>query len=89
VVELIVINSLAVGFLFGLIAGLGGQAYTYMVIKVRLSIKGLLPWRLMGFLEDTHRLGLLRQIGPVYQFRHAELREQLITSYYHKAEQGR
>ncbi|MDF5754668.1 hypothetical protein [Spongiactinospora sp. TRM90649] len=36
-----------------------------------------LPWRLMRFLDDAHRVGLLRAVGPVYQFRHAELRDHL------------
>jgi hypothetical protein len=29
-----------------------------------------LPWRLLPFLDDCVATGLLRQIGPVYQFRH-------------------
>lgn len=35
------------------------------------------PLRLSAFLADAHRLGILRQVGPVYQFRHARLRERL------------
>jgi hypothetical protein len=31
----------------------------------------------MAVLEDRHRLGLLRAIGPAYQFRHAELQDHL------------
>jgi hypothetical protein len=31
----------------------------------------------MGFLDDAHRLGLLRTAGSVYQFRHAELQDHL------------
>ncbi|MFC5827192.1 hypothetical protein [Nonomuraea insulae] len=36
------------------------------------GVTGLLP-----FLDDMHRLGLLRTVGPVYQFRHAELQDHL------------
>jgi hypothetical protein len=36
-----------------------------------------LPWRLMAFLADAHRRGVLRQAGAVYQFRHAELQRRL------------
>jgi NACHT domain len=35
------------------------------------------PWRLMRVLQDAHRLGLLRSIGPTYQFRHIELQDHL------------
>ena len=35
------------------------------------------PWRVMAVLEDCHRLGLLRTVGPIYQFRHAELQDHL------------
>jgi hypothetical protein len=29
----------------------------------------------MDFLDDTYRLGLLRTVGPAYQFRHAEFQD--------------
>ena len=35
------------------------------------------PWRVMPMLEDCLRLGLLRTVGPVYQFRHAALQDHL------------
>jgi hypothetical protein len=31
----------------------------------------------MDFLDDAHRLGLLRTVGPIYQFRHADLHDHL------------
>ncbi|MEJ2855874.1 MULTISPECIES: hypothetical protein [unclassified Saccharothrix] len=34
-----------------------------------------MPWRLMGFMEDAHRRGVLRQVGGSYQFRHLRLQE--------------
>lgn len=37
----------------------------------------LLPRQLMPFLDDCRRLGLLRAVGPVYQFRHAEFHDHL------------
>jgi hypothetical protein len=43
----------------------------------QLARTGGLPWRLTAFLEDAHRLGVLRQAGTVYQFRHARLRDRL------------
>ncbi|GAT65838.1 NTPase [Planomonospora sphaerica] len=39
-----------------------------------------LPVRLIPFLDDMHRLGLLRTTGPVYQFRHAELHDHLAAA---------
>lgn len=42
-----------------------------------LTIRGRLPWKTMEFLDDAHRLGLLRTAGMVYQFRHAELQDHL------------
>ncbi|WP_156926168.1 NACHT domain-containing protein [Glycomyces arizonensis] len=33
-----------------------------------------LPLRLMRFLEDAHRRGVLRQVGATYEFRHGELK---------------
>jgi hypothetical protein len=80
-IKVVIFNSIAFGLLFGLIAGLSGQGYAYLICKVHLSVKGSLPWRLMDFLEDSHRLGLLRQVGPIYQFRHAGLQDRLATYY--------
>jgi len=42
-----------------------------------LAWRGLLPWRIMTFLEDACRRGVLRKVGPVYQFRHARLQARL------------
>ncbi|KOX19813.1 hypothetical protein ADK67_32595 [Saccharothrix sp. NRRL B-16348] len=33
-----------------------------------------LPWRLLAFLEDAERRGVLRRVGASYQFRHQRLR---------------
>ncbi|MEU4239372.1 hypothetical protein [Actinoplanes sp. NPDC026619] len=41
------------------------------------SLSGELPFRLMTFLDDAHRRGVLRQVGAVYQFRHARLQAYL------------
>ncbi|GAB3275321.1 NACHT domain-containing protein [Actinocorallia lasiicapitis] len=50
---------------------------TYRMTVLTYALRGRLPLRLMPFLEDAHRLGLVRQIGPVYQFRHADLQDRL------------
>lgn len=38
-----------------------------------------LPWGLMAFLADAHRRGILRQVGAVYQFRHATIQDRLVA----------
>jgi serine/threonine protein kinase len=53
---------------------------TYTVNRICLALRGQLPWRLMAFLTDAHRRGVLRQSGGVYQFRHARLQHQLAGS---------
>ncbi|WP_431912185.1 hypothetical protein [Nonomuraea jabiensis] len=68
------------GFLQGLIIGLAGGLVTgkhhawlvFTIAVLRLAMLRRLPRRLMPFLDDAHRLGLLRAVGPIYQFRHAE-----------------
>jgi hypothetical protein len=56
---------------------LASASGAWLACCVLLSSRGRLPLRLMGFLEDAHRRGVLRQAGGVYQFRHALLQERL------------
>jgi len=70
----------AVGF--GVCVGFGLSAFktlwpSYIFARGVLATSGLLPWSIMGFLEDAHRRGVLRQVGAVYQFRHIELQHRL------------
>jgi len=55
--------------------GVGTAAAAYIITTVILWKRHLLPLRLMRFLDDAHRLGLLRAVGPAYQFR--ELQDHL------------
>jgi hypothetical protein len=45
------------------------------------SLLRVAPLPLMSFLRDAHRLGILRQVGPVYQFRHIDLQDHLAKMY--------
>jgi hypothetical protein len=45
--------------------------------RVWLPLTGRLPWSVVGFLDDACRRGVLRQVGAVYQFRHARLQDHL------------
>lgn len=49
----------------------------YLITTRHLAEQGKCPRDLMDFLDDAHRLGLLRVVGPVYQFRHADLQDHL------------
>ncbi|MGP3985328.1 NACHT domain-containing protein [Streptomyces sp. 3N207] len=49
----------------------------FTLARVWCTCHGQLPWRLMDFLRDAHRRGVLRQAGGVYRFRHIELRNRL------------
>ncbi|WP_188192270.1 hypothetical protein [Nonomuraea sp. SYSU D8015] len=48
-----------------------------IVFGTGLALARRLPWRVMNFLDDCHRLGLLRAVGQIYQFRHAALHDHL------------
>lgn len=49
----------------------------YLATVCILHCQRRVPLQLMSFLDDAHRLGLLRLTGPVYQFRHAKLQDRL------------
>lgn len=49
----------------------------FLTARTWLWVVGATPLRLMTFLDDAHKLGVLRQTGPHYQFRHALLQERL------------
>jgi hypothetical protein len=74
-------HALAIGLAFGLVAGHHHAWMAYVIATQKLARSEHLPRALMSFLDDSHRLGLLRAVGPIYQFRHAELHEHLATTY--------
>ena len=74
------VAGIVAGIIFGIMSG-GHRAWLmYVVATTRLARRRLLPRNLMGFLDDCHRLGLLRAVGPIYQFRHAELQDHLAST---------
>ncbi|MGW3618574.1 NACHT domain-containing protein [Micromonospora arida] len=72
-------ESIYIGVVTGFTAGVMAPSawFGYRVAHAILALNGDLPWQLMQFLSDAHRLGVLRQIGPIYQFRHLRLQESL------------
>ncbi|WP_344955916.1 NACHT domain-containing protein [Actinomadura miaoliensis] len=85
------VNGVSYGLLFGLtfalMIGLRSCSGTYLVALLYLRSRRMAPLRLMRFLEDAHRLGLLRQTGTVHQFRNAKLQDRLAA--HHTSGAGR
>jgi hypothetical protein len=70
--------GLAAGLTVGLVAACVQTSYgAFAIARFWLAVTGCLPWHLMRFLDEAHRLGVLRQAGAVYQFRHIELQRHL------------
>ncbi|WP_158853358.1 hypothetical protein [Saccharothrix deserti] len=67
-----------------LVVALNASAWAhYTSARLSLAARGRLPRRLQAFLADAHRLGILRQVGSVYQFRHARLQNHLAAGHAH------
>ncbi len=69
--------GLAYELVLGLVATFASASTAFHLAVGLRAAQGRLPWRVVGFLDDAYRLGLLRVVGPVYQFRHAELQDHL------------
>jgi hypothetical protein len=68
---------LLLGLITGLVLWLGFAWPRFALARLWLCTCGRLPWRLMHFLDDAHRRGVLRQVGAEYQFRHTRLHDDL------------
>ncbi|HZB32484.1 MAG TPA: hypothetical protein VE465_20165 [Streptosporangiaceae bacterium] len=55
--------------------------FRFVVARCLLAARGRLPWRLVPFLDDARERGLLRRVGPVYEFRHPLLLDVLGDEY--------
>ncbi|WP_327588200.1 NACHT domain-containing protein [Nonomuraea sp. NBC_00507] len=75
--DVAIVGGLLLGLLFGTMLGRHHAWLAYKLTVPRLASQGRLPLRAMAFLDDAHRLGLLRTEGPYYQFRHIELQQHL------------
>ncbi len=81
-------TGLVVGLVVGPPCALAGAAAKtawgpYTLTRHWLALRRQLPRDLAGFLaaaHDPHEAGVLRRIGPVYQFRHVELQRRLAGS---------
>jgi hypothetical protein len=73
------------GLVFGLGTGLTSgicvpQFFAAAVAQAYLAVRYRVPFRLVRFLEDARARHLIRAVGPVYQFRHALVRDRLAGS---------
>ncbi|GLY97972.1 NACHT domain-containing protein [Actinoplanes sp. NBRC 103695] len=71
-----VTTSLIVGVAYGLISSAWGW---FQLARLHFAMREQLPWSIMAFLRDANQRAVLRQIGGIYQFRHAFLRDRLAT----------
>jgi hypothetical protein len=63
-----------IGLVVGLRVGLLNTSWGgFAIARVWLALRRRLPLRVMAFLDDAHRRGVLRQVGAAYQFRHANI----------------
>jgi hypothetical protein len=65
------------GIVFSLLSHSSGQIW---IAALWLRIRTATPLRIIRFLEDAHRRGILRTVGTLYQFRHASLQDRLAES---------
>jgi hypothetical protein len=76
--------GLDLGFAYGTVYAIAAISFTawyrFIIARIWFRLSGRLPWQLLAFLADAHRRGLLRQVGAVYQFRHARLQDRLIQA---------
>jgi hypothetical protein len=79
-VELALIIGLLGGLPAGLAAVLSSAWPGYLIARLLLASRRQLPLRLSTFLDDAHRMGILRRSGAVYQFRHATLQDHLAAN---------
>jgi hypothetical protein len=73
-----IVFGVGVAVVIGLGMGLRASAtWPTSLAFMQLARRWRTPLRIMRLLEDAHQRGVLRTIGPVYQFRHARLQDRL------------
>ena len=88
VAGLVSVSVLGLGFVFvaglvvGLLTGVGihlatSPTWSSALAMAQLAREWDTPVRLMKFLDDAGERGVLRTVGPAYQFRHARLQDRL------------
>jgi hypothetical protein len=70
-------GGLVIGLLAGFVTVQRSAAWSSSLASAQLALRWHTPVRLMRFLDDARQRGVLRTVGPVYQFRHARLQDRL------------
>ncbi|MBG0819417.1 NACHT domain-containing protein [Planomonospora sp. ID91781] len=77
-------TDIGLGILVGSSAGIAQRPrHAWLASRITftfLAISGELPARAMTFFDEMHRIGVLRAVGPFYQFRHAELHDHFASA---------
>ncbi|QEV16390.1 NACHT domain-containing protein [Streptomyces alboniger] len=71
--------NLGLGLAAGLVAVSNTAYFAYREAGLRLAAARRLPRHLLSFMEDARVLSVLRRVGPVYQFCHAEFRDRIVV----------
>lgn len=72
-----VVAGIALGLAVGLVFPATWQV---TLASAQLWLRGEAPVRLLRFLEDARERGVLRIVGQVYQFRHAQVQDRLSSA---------
>jgi hypothetical protein len=72
-----VVAGAVVGVGVATVSGLFSASISSSFAAAQLVRRWHTPVRLMRFLDDARERGVLRTVGPVYQFRHARLQDRL------------
>lgn len=66
----------------GRLRAIGVVAFAHFgIATLRFAPRGKLPWRVMAFLDEAHKLGVLRMVSGSYEFRHIALQKVLAADY--------
>jgi hypothetical protein len=74
------LTALYLGIVIAVAFFLPHAAGQYLVTVGNLASRRRMPWRLLRFLQDAQRRGILRQQGATHQFRHARLQQRLAAA---------
>lgn len=81
VLALVIMGTLALLLTYGPARFTVTASSLYLCTVAILHVQRNGPRQMMRFLNNAHQIGLLRQEGPFYQFRHAKLQERLAHTY--------
>jgi hypothetical protein len=63
----------------GVAVAMNARGHWLVLTRMWLVVTRRLPFDVIGFLDDAHNKGVLRQIGGMWEFRHANLQQALAS----------